>query len=166
MSLYLDNLTSTGTVQGSPVVPKIYLQMQAAGLTAAYAGNYAVLWTTARQAYSSGNWVVGSSNGRISIPVSGLYSINLWLCLNSASWGGLVVNGNQIVDDFFTNAAANSSGPRMIGVQYQTTVNTDVAVSWTGYLTTNDYFYGWTYSSGLNLTRFNGISVTFLGSVT
>jgi hypothetical protein len=180
-NVFVNNLTATGTVQGSYVVPRIYLQMYPSGINCPSPGatRNAIGWattgvqsfgagTTGVQSYISGSWTLPNTNGRISVPVSGLYAISLWGSLSAAGWLALIINGTQAVDVFTECTNAVSSGPRLVATSYQNTGN-GISLAWTGYLSTSDYFYALAIDpptvGTLVLGFTNGISVTFLGAV-
>jgi hypothetical protein len=168
-NLFVNNLVATTAVQGSPVIPKIYLQMSPSFLYCPVAGNATlntIRWSTTFQAYSSGNWVPSDTNGRISVPVSGLYSINLWGCPTSGggvpyAWLGIVFNGTQATENI---QLQNATGSVRTIAGYQPIGTGGISVSWTGYISTSDYFYGYINSSNPTLvTNYPcGISITFL----
>ena len=107
-----------------------------------YIGNAAAfLWGSGgSQSYSSGSFTFGTSNGRVSVPVSGIWTINAWWSGQAAFWGSICVNGTQTEDPLGT-ASPVTDGFRVVANTYQATATGGISISWTGYLSTTDFFY-------------------------
>lgn len=164
-SLQVNGAVYVGTILR---IPRVFCQVASNGSLLSLGGSYySFQWnTTTFQNTTTSDFSASSftnSNTKVTVPTNGIYTISWWFSNGSNTNEAYMILNSQTSNDLNIGAANNAS-IRLMGVCNLG----EGGISWTGYLTTSDYFHCGMYSPtsrSVNSGR-TGLSIALVNRTT